>query len=259
MSVIFQVVSFSASDKYIQICKESGDITALDEAKVPAAKKSFTEQGCLGVYHGLRLEDGTTGYLFTVWDPLDKLRASTDVISSFINVMASAPPLSQQSFTVTGNHPLSALHAPVTELVVLTPHKAADGLTSHKVKYALTAHKVKYALTAHKGGDGLTPHKAGDGLTPHQVEDGLTTHNEENGKQTLTGMRTVASELAKVGAESFWGPCVEEPQVCGMICGWESMEAHQATVGKPPFSTLIGSIAAIAEIGYGHAKLEKIA
>ena len=101
-------------------------------------------------------------------------------------------------------------------------------------------------------------------------------------------MRTVASELAKVGAESFWGPCVEEPQVCGMIYGWESMEvgwsltlrrkhgrggrglkegtlltkiaqAHQATVGKPPFSTLIGSIAAIAEIGYGHAKLEKIA
>ena len=40
-------------------------------------------------------------------------------------------------------------------------------------------------------------------------------------------MRTVASELAKVGAESFWGPCVEEPQVCGMICGWESMEVRQ--------------------------------
>lgn len=36
-------------------------------------------------------------------------------------------------------------------------------------------------------------------------------------------------------------------------------QAHQATVGKPPFSTLIGSIAAVAEIGYGHAKLEKIA
>ncbi|KAL1702509.1 hypothetical protein EV121DRAFT_281843 [Schizophyllum commune] len=238
MSVIFQVASFSASDKYIQICKESGDITALDEAKVPAAKKSFTKQGCLGVYHGLRLEDGTTGYLFTVWDSLDKLRASADVISSFIDILASAPPLSQQSFTVTGEHPLSALHAPVTELVVLTPHKAKDGLTALE--------------------EGTTPQKD-NGLTTHKVEDGLTTPNEENGKQALTGMRTVASELAKVGAESFWGPCIEEPQVCGMICGWESMEAHQATVGKPPFSTLTGSIAAIAEIGYGHAKLEKIA
>ncbi|KAL1760377.1 hypothetical protein FB107DRAFT_270091 [Schizophyllum commune] len=247
MSVIFQVASFSASDKYIQICEESGDITALDEAKVPAAKKSFTEQGCLGVYHGLRLEDGTTGYLFTVWDSLDKLRASADVISSFINVLASAPPLSQQSFTVTGDHPLSALHAPVTELVVLTPHKAADGLTSHEVKYALTPHKTGSGLTAQED----------NGLTAHKVEDGPTTHNEENGQQALDGMRTVASELAKVGAESFWGPCVEEPQVCGMICGWESMEAHQATVGRPPFSTLIGSIAAIADIGYGHAKLEK--
>ncbi|KAI4527238.1 hypothetical protein K525DRAFT_285423 [Schizophyllum commune Loenen D] len=239
MTVIFQVASFSASDKYIQICKESGDITALDEAKVPAAKKSFTEQGCLGVYHGLRLEDGTTGYLFTVWDSLDKLRASTDVISSFITIIASAPPLSQQSFTVTGEHPLSALHASVTELVVLTPHKAEDDLTARK--------------------DNGFKAQEDNGLTAHKVDDGLTTHNEENGQQALAGMRTVASELAKVGAESFWGPCVEEPQVCGMICGWESMEAHQATVGKPPFSTLIGSIAAIAEIGYGHAKLEKIA
>ncbi|KAL1682271.1 hypothetical protein EV122DRAFT_287233 [Schizophyllum commune] len=239
MSVIFQVASFSASDKYTQICKESGDITALDEAKVPAAKKSFTEQGCLGVYHGLRLEDGTTGYLFTVWDSLDKLRASTDVISSFITIIASAPPLSQQSFTVTGEHPLSALHASVTELVVLTPHKAEDDHTARKA-------------------NGFKAQED-NGLTAHKVDDGLTTHNEENGQQALAGMRTVASELAKVGAESFWGPCVEEPQVCGMICGWESMEAHQATVGRPPFSTLIGSIAAIAEIGYGHAKLEKIA
>ncbi|KAI5830746.1 hypothetical protein K523DRAFT_301977 [Schizophyllum commune Tattone D] len=239
MTVIFQVVSFSASDKCIQICKESGDITALDEAKVPAAKKSFTEQGCLGVYYGLRLEDGTTGYLFTVWDSLDKLRASSDAVTSFINILASAPPFSQQSFTVSGDHPLSALHAPVTELVVLTPHKAEDVLTAREDNGFKAQEDI--------------------GLTAPKVDDGLTTHNEKNGQQALAGMRTVASELAKVGAESFWGPCVEEPQVCGMICGWESMEAHQATVGKPPFSTLIGSIAAIAEIGYGHAKLEKIA
>lgn len=106
----------------------------------------------------------------------------------------------------------------MTELVVLTPHKAADGLTLHK---------VKYALSAHKAGDGLTPHQVEDGLTTHKAADGLTTHNEENGQQALTGMRTVASELAKVGAESFWGPCVEEPHVCGMICGWESMEVRQ--------------------------------
>ena len=91
----------------------------------------------------------------------------------------------------------------------------------------LTPHKTGNGLTTHKAGDGLTPHKVGDGLTPHQVEDGLTTHNEEKGQQALSGMRTVASELAKVGAESFWGPCVEEPQVCGMICGWESMEVRQ--------------------------------
>ena len=53
MSVIFQVVSFSASDKYIQICKESGDISLVDEAKVIAAKKSLIEQGCLGYFKGI--------------------------------------------------------------------------------------------------------------------------------------------------------------------------------------------------------------
>ncbi|KAI5896856.1 uncharacterized protein SCHCODRAFT_02616024 [Schizophyllum commune H4-8] len=253
MSILFQVLAFTASDRYIQNRKEGNDITSLDEAKVTAAKKSFTEQGCLGVYHGLRLEDGTTGYLFTVWKSLDQLRASTSAITAFVDILGSVPPLSQQSFTITGEHPLSALHAPVTELVVLTPHKRQDGLTAQEDN-GLTPHEVEDGLTLHKAEDGLTPHKA----KALKEKDGLTPL-EEAGAQALAGMRTVASELAKVGAESFWGPCVEEPQVCGMICGWESMEAHQATVGQPPFSTLIGSIAAIADIGYGHAKLEKIA
>ncbi|KAL1741445.1 hypothetical protein HDZ31DRAFT_45432 [Schizophyllum fasciatum] len=204
MSAIVQVTSFRSSEEYIRLHKHDGDGASLDKAKAEMARKSCTEQGCLGVFHGLRIEDSTTGYLMTAWDSLDKLRASRDA-SAFVDSMTGGARTSQQTFVVAGEHPLPALHSPVTELVVLTPHNDADG------------------------------------------------------PRVLASMGVVASELHKVGAESAWGPCVEEPQVCGMVCGWESMEVHQKTVGKPPFSSLIGSIAEVADIGYGHCKLMKVA
>ncbi|TRM64147.1 hypothetical protein BD626DRAFT_456609 [Schizophyllum amplum] len=213
MPTVLQITSFAATDAYIKMYEAGGSIASVNPALLEWAEKG-PKHGCLAVYHGLRIEDNTTGYFIAVWESLEQLRtakstpAYTDVAAAFRSVMVDGKPLTHRGFSMPGEYPQPSLEAPVTELVVLLPR------------------------------------------------------DEKEGPKALADMGGVAAELDKPGTGTYapceWGPSVDEPSICAMTCGWESMEVHKETVSKPPFSTLIGKVAEIADIVYGHSKMVKI-
>ncbi|KAF9046385.1 hypothetical protein BJ165DRAFT_1471163 [Panaeolus papilionaceus] len=109
--VVLHVVSFPASDALLSNKELTrNELQALSDV-----------DGCLGVWYGLQVEDGTTAHMAALWESFEhyQTHAATPMHAEKIAALkpATAGPLNVYHFE-PGNDPTNALNSPVTELSV---------------------------------------------------------------------------------------------------------------------------------------------